>query len=156
MITQKKPSDKLIASWNKSREKGVRKYQAKRIAKLKEKKSPAVKKVSDARQVLNKIYTTIAKELKPLHPICECCKQNPATDIHHTAGRRGLLLIMSFYFRYICRKCHQKATDNSAWAREIGLSLLINSTKKHVFTLKEIELLEKNSVHIPNNYTIIG
>lgn len=157
MVSSKKHTTKTIDSWNKSRERGIKKYQENRIKRLKEKKSvTSVKKVSASRSVPNAIYSILCKELKPQHTTCECCHQHPAAEIHHMKGRRGLLLIMSFYFKYICRSCHRKASDNSDWAKEIGLSVLINSRVEYVFTAREIELLESKQVKLPAKYQIKG
>lgn len=157
MLSQKQRTDKIIASFNSSRERGLKKYQAKRLQQLKEKLKPtSTNKVSNTRSKLNAIYSMLCKELKPQHMICDCCRTNPATDIHHKKGRRGLLLIMSFYFKYVCNECHRKATTDSAWAKEIGLSMPINSATEYIFTQREVDLLEQRGVHMPAKYQIRG
>lgn len=119
------------------------------------KKRIRINHTSDQRQKLNAIYSILSKEIKATPAVCEgwgkiegCTKK--ATQIHHKRGRRGLLLIMSFYFCRICGNCHNYINEHSASGVELGLSMLINSNYKIVFTKREIGLLERYK--IPYSY----
>lgn len=148
MSIQKTHSQKTIAAWNSSRARGVKKYQEKRRKKLLQNKPSENKpnQISDQQKILNAIYKILAVELKPLNTKCQgnlsgCTHR--ATEIHHTAGRRGVRLIMSAYFKYLCHNCHRFCTEHSKEAKEIGLSLPINSELKLVFTKRERELIDR-------------
>jgi len=118
-----------------------------------------VKKInpmSNTLQLLDKIYDILSSELKPLHTICEgkgkisgCT--HIATEIHHKKGRRGVLLIMSKNFSYLCRSCHQFCTDHSDEAKAMGLSMQINSKTIYDFTDREKELIEIFKVRLPKD-----
>lgn len=112
----------------------------------------AVSKVSPLQGILNAIYAIISAELKPLHPVCEgklsgCTHK--ATDIHHMKGRKGFLLILSKYFKYLCRNCHDFCTVHSKEAKEMGLSLPINSETDYEFTEREAQLIEQFKLRRP-------
>ena len=129
-------------------------YNKRKIVKLnlspKENRKP-ISMVSEQRKKLNSIYSIIAQELKPLHTKCEAqlpgCTHK-ATQIHHKKGRRGIMLILSKYFGYQCDNCHKICTKDSKLAKELGLSLPINSTTEYDFTPRELELIEKYNVNI--------
>lgn len=117
------------------------------------KKRTRMNQVSDQRRALNAIYSIISKEIKASPAICEgwgkiegCTKK--ATQIHHKRGRRGFLLIMSFYFGRLCSNCHNYCTHHSREAVEMGLSMLINSIYKKVFTERERELLLQYKIRL--------
>ncbi len=109
------------------------------------------------RYFLKIIYSTLCAELKPLHPICE--GQLPgctitATQIHHKKSRHGIMLIMSVYFGYLCDNCHKRCTKHSREAKELGLSLPINSQTDYIFTPREIELINKYKIRTPKGVYI--
>lgn len=113
-----------------------------------------IKWVSNQRALLNTIYKILCRELKPLHLVCDRCKINKVAEIHHSKGRRGFLLIMSFYFKYLCRTCHRDITDNSAEAINDGWSLPINSKTEYIFTDREVELINKYNIRTPKGVNI--
>lgn len=44
-----------------------------------------------------------------------------AADIHHTRGRRGLMLLEERRWLPVCRRCHRLIHDNPEAARRLGL-----------------------------------
>lgn len=135
-----------------------KKYAQRRQERLQEKRKqdPAarIKQQTEITGILKKIYTTLRKELLPLNPVCqgkgkiEGCT-GKANQIHHGKGRRGFLLILSKYFRYLCHNCHDFCTENSTEAKELGLSVQINSKTDWAFTDREKELIEKHKLKLP-------
>ncbi len=113
--------------------------------------------VSNQQKLLNKAYKILAAELKPLHPKCQgnlsgCTGKT--TDIHHSKGRRGILLIISRYFKYLCHDCHDFCTVNSKEAKELGLSLPINSQTEYDFTEREKELIVLLKIRTPKDVVL--
>lgn len=51
---------------------------------------------------------------------CQRCG-NPATDVHHTRGRAGRLLLDTQYWVAVCRQCHEWIGSNPNEARKAGL-----------------------------------
>lgn len=138
----------------------IKDYQAKRrliIAKLDPKKRSELRKQTDQRHLLKVVYKILCAELKPLHRCCEAnlpgC-QKIANEIHHAKGRRGILLIMSIHFKYLCSSCHSWLNVHSREAKEMGLSLPINSNTDYIFTDREIELIKKYNLKTPKSVNI--
>jgi hypothetical protein len=63
------------------------------------------------------------------HRLCIVCVRNDATDIHHMKGRENDLLLDINYWLPVCRSCHRKITDDSAWAIRNGYSYKRNEQK---------------------------
>ena len=65
-------------------------------------------------------YLKLRKQFLAEHPLCECCiTQQPATDVHHKAGR-GKMLCRTEYFMATCRQCHDWIHSHPAVARAQG------------------------------------
>ena len=60
-----------------------------------------------------------AKFLKK-YPKCAVYPDLDATDVHHTRGRVGSLLLNTNYWMAVSRKAHNEIGDNIEWAREKG------------------------------------
>lgn len=129
----------------------------KRLAQADPKKRSELRKTSDQCHLLKVVYKILCTELKSLHRECEAnllgCTKN-ANEIHHCKGRRGILLIMSVHFKFICSSCHRWITDHSREAKEMGLSLPINSNTDYIFTDREIELIKKYNLKTPKSVNI--
>ena len=114
---------------------------------------------SPQQAIFDTIYKILCKELKPLHKKCEAnlpgC-QSVASDIHHRRGRKGILLILSAYFGYMCRNCHSWCTHHSKEAKALGLSLAINNNEPLVILPREQELIERFKARVPHNVNIIS
>jgi hypothetical protein len=56
------------------------------------------------------------------HPICQLagCRR-ASTDLHHTRGRLGPLLLLKRFWRAVCRKHHNWIGDHPQEARAIGM-----------------------------------
>lgn len=53
------------------------------------------------------------------HSVCESCGTQPATDLHHKAGR-GANLCRTETFMATCRQCHNAIHSNPSIARIKG------------------------------------
>jgi hypothetical protein len=80
-----------------------------------------INKESDKLKEDLKTYKKEARRFITQHPLCCICKQ-PATTIHHRAGRIGALLLDKTKWLQLCLPCHQKVTEDSAWAIKNGYS----------------------------------
>jgi uncharacterized Zn finger protein (UPF0148 family) len=87
----------------------------------KKKKQP-IKKVSDKRRSQLYTYSMMKKAYMDKHRVCIVCNTKDATDIHHMKGRENELLLDINYWLPVCRECHRKITDDSAWAIRMGYS----------------------------------
>lgn len=81
-----------------------------------------INKESDKLKEDLKIYKKDARRFITQNPLCGICKQ-PATTIHHRAGRIGDLLLDRSKWLSLCMPCHQRVTEDSAWAIENGYSI---------------------------------
>jgi len=70
-----------------------------------------------------KTYSSLAKQFKLDHPICQVSYcTNESSDVHHKKGRGRYLNEVKFFLS-VCRKCHNKIEENPIWAKEMGYSL---------------------------------
>ena len=76
-------------------------------------------RVSTAQQKRLLAYYCERKTYLEQHPTCEVCKQSPATEIHHKAGRGSKTADPSMFLA-VDRECHRRIHDNPSWARENG------------------------------------
>jgi hypothetical protein len=81
----------------------------------------AINKTSDKLKEELKTYRKEARRFLSQHPLCAICKQ-PATTVHHKAGRIGELLLDKSKWLQLCLPCHQQVTEDSAWAIKNGYS----------------------------------
>lgn len=80
---------------------------------------------SSKQQKLEALYSILRIKYLQHHPYCEAhlpgCQIN-ASDIHHTAGRVGNLLLDDTQFLAVCRTCHGWIETNHVDAKLLGLS----------------------------------
>ena len=57
----------------------------------------------------------------PENKICRCCKDVPASECHHSRGRRGDLLLAERFWIAVCSDCHQWIHNHMAEAKRRGL-----------------------------------
>lgn len=88
-------------------------------------KRTPVKKVSDKRKEQNTLYSQ-ARATWIIGKRCACCG-DPATEVHHKAGRTNDLLLEKKYWLPVCNGCHRLITEDSAWAVKEGYSLPRNT-----------------------------
>ena len=69
------------------------------------------------------------------HPFCEVCRERPASQIHHKAGRVGEMLNKTEYWLAVCQTCHDKITANGKWAIEMGYRILTLRTSPSALIL---------------------
>lgn len=85
-----------------------------------------IPKISKSMAIKLREYAKLKKEFMKEHPICAAdfnyCSIL-ATDIHHSKGRVGKLLLDVKYFVPVCRSCHRKIEDNPNMAKELNLSI---------------------------------
>lgn len=73
------------------------------------------------RAAQERLYAKLRAEFLATHPMCQWCGRQ-ATEVHHKAGRVGLLLTDVSRWAALCREDHQYVTEHPAWAFEVGLS----------------------------------
>lgn len=80
---------------------------------------------SSKQQKLEALYSILRIKYLQHHPYCQAhlpgCQIN-ASDIHHTAGRVGNLLLDDTQFLAVCRTCHGWIETNHVDAKLLGLS----------------------------------
>lgn len=119
---------------------GFEKRKAERAA-LKPKKTYRIKKESKKRGKQNRDYNSESKEFLK-GKFCAHFKDRPATEVHHMKGRDGYadqwardngipLLLDKRFWLPVSHEAHGLITENSAWAIEMGYSLLRTEKKKY-------------------------
>jgi hypothetical protein len=80
--------------------------------------------VSKKRAQALKVYRVNKADYLSVHPTCEVCSVNEATDIHHKLplGRGGKLNDITIFLA-VCRACHDNIHAHPKWAEEKGLLL---------------------------------
>lgn len=81
-----------------------------------------MKRRTNKRQGQERRYTALRAEFLAANPHCAVCFRG-ATEVHHMRGRRGLDLCRVEHFLAVCRGCHQRITEQPAWAFANGFSL---------------------------------
>jgi hypothetical protein len=81
----------------------------------------AIAKTGDKLKEDLKVYRKEARRYLTQHPQCGICKQ-PSSTIHHRQGRIGELLLDKSKWLSLCLPCHQRVTEDSAWAIKNGYS----------------------------------
>lgn len=83
-----------------------------------------IPKVSDKRKVDNAKYLVLRIEFlgKPENQKCPITGK-PTTDVHHSKGRIGSLLLDTRYWIALSREGHKQVEENPDWAKENGYSL---------------------------------
>ena len=94
-----------------------------------ENRNKPINKVSSKRRSQLYTYSLLKKKYMDKHRLCIVCVRNDATDIHHMKGRENDLLLDINYWLPVCRSCHRKITDDSAWAIRNGYSYKRNEQK---------------------------
>lgn len=99
---------------------------SKRVVKpnLKLKSLYKIPKVSEKRKVDNAKYLVLRIEFlgKPENQKCPITGK-PTTDVHHSKGRIGSLLLDTRYWIALSREGHKQVEENPEWAKENGYSL---------------------------------
>jgi hypothetical protein len=73
------------------------------------------------RAAQERLYRVQAKVFLADHEHCVRCSQ-PATEVHHQAGREGWRLLYQPWWVPLCSGCHRLVTLNPTWALQVGLS----------------------------------
>jgi hypothetical protein len=79
------------------------------------------KKTGDELKEKMKIYRKERRRFITLHPKCAVCG-GESNQIHHKQGRIGDLLLDQTKWLAVCLPCHDRITEDSAWAIENGYS----------------------------------
>lgn len=81
-----------------------------------------IKPMSDRRRQVMVEYTKKKRLFFKANPKCAkpFCKRG-ATDIHHTRGRAGSLLLDERFWKGLCRSCHDWVGEHPIESRQIGL-----------------------------------
>ena len=112
---------------------------AKKKLETETRKAGGIKARSASHEARMAVYRGIAELFKTQNPLCDCCdtlqkagivkliwanaKVNWTDDVHHMAGRDGILLFDVRKFKAACRFCHDWCQDNPQEAIKLGLSL---------------------------------
>lgn len=70
------------------------------------KRNSHLKPVSAKGRTRREAYRAVRDPFMLLHPICQCCKYRPSTELHHKKGRNRELLVDVQYFAALCHECH--------------------------------------------------
>lgn len=70
-------------------------------------------------------YALLRPTFLQAHPVCQSCKAERATELHHKAGRRGEWLNYTPFFLALCSSCHRWIHDNGKAAEDQGLLVRI-------------------------------
>lgn len=142
----KKPTPQQLESWKKTKEKGIKTYQANLKKKREANKSCPIKivgvkttkKACKIRSKSKKESARYRKYLKirkvwfedPENKICklhmtEECRESgeSACDVHHTKGKIGELLFDTRFWLPGSRKCHRLIDEKTGEAKERGVVL---------------------------------
>jgi len=79
-----------------------------------------IKQVSSKRQQQNQAYLVMRKIFLDTHPNCVMYTDKPSTEIHHSAGRRGDMLLDTRYWFALSREAHVYIHANPEWAEDKG------------------------------------
>lgn len=85
------------------------------------KRKKRINPISPKKKEINALYAKRKRLYLKLHPICEACHKAKATDLHHSRGRSGQLLVLAQYFQALCSTCHRWVHDNPKEAQAKGL-----------------------------------
>ena len=81
-----------------------------------------IRKVSKSMEAKLKIYSSLKKEfmLLPENKYCPVFKNKPATQVHHSKGRIGSLLLNTEFWIAVSSEGHKFIHENDSWARRKG------------------------------------
>lgn len=77
--------------------------------------------MSDRRKKSMVVYRGLVREFIPAHPRCSVYPAKASTDVHHTRGRAGTLLIDKRFWKAVSREGHNWINANPLDARKRGL-----------------------------------
>ncbi len=90
--------------------------------------------IQKSKQVEHRHYLKMRDEFLEAHPLCQAkvsgACQYYASDVHHTAGRTGKLLLDQNYWMAICRLCHDFIHNHVAIARQKGWLVYLYGQEK--------------------------
>lgn len=66
------------------------------------------------------MYYAIRDPFMEANPVCQICRREASTDLHHRKGRRGNLLFDTKWFMALCRTCHDYVHNNVANSKRMG------------------------------------
>ena len=75
-----------------------------------------IKKISSNQSKRNQKYLKLREKYLKQEPVCEVCRLQKSSEIHHRKGRDGDNLFNEFLA--VCRDCHNKIENNPEWAKE--------------------------------------
>ena len=84
---------------------------------------PKPEKKPKKRKQQSREYLSARETFLRAHPFCQVCEVDPATEVHHSAGRVQDLLLDERYWFALCHACHEHVHANPRWAYENGLML---------------------------------
>lgn len=96
----------------------------KSTAKIKKLLETKTKNNSDKRAKQEREYASLRPLYLEEHPFCQvkgCSKLS--NQIHHKAGRIGILLLLTDWWLAVCETCHDKIENEPKWAKAQGYSI---------------------------------
>lgn len=84
-----------------------------------------LRRVSPKRRLLLAQYARLRRKFLHRHPLCQWALENygtkePATEVHHTRGRAGSLLLDTRFWKAVSHAGHVEIHNNVPFARELG------------------------------------
>lgn len=98
-----------------------------------------IRKKSRKRSRQNAAYLKARKAFLLEHPACAACGE-PATEIHHKAGREGEWLNYQPLWMSVCHTCHQRITHNPKEAEMLGWTIRIYQTYREYIATHRKEI----------------
>jgi hypothetical protein len=88
-----------------------------------------VRQVSSKRARQNQAYSVARKLFLKSNPNCAVFPHLPSTEIHHSAGRRGDMLLDTRFWFAVSRQGHTRIHENPEWAEEHGFLIKGRNSK---------------------------
>jgi len=84
------------------------------------KRKTPLKRVSVKRNSELDRYSKLRRKYLDAFPVCEVCKNEDATEIHHRKGREHGRLNQTAWFLAVGRRCHTRIHNDPKWAMKMG------------------------------------
>jgi hypothetical protein len=105
--------------------KTLRPKTAKAVRQSPPKRKARINPISPKKKEINAEYNKRKRIHLRAFPNCKRCGEK-GTDLHHSRGRTGQLLIMAEFFQTLCFACHRWVHDNPKEAAKTGFLDLLN------------------------------
>lgn len=93
-----------------------------------------IRRVSRKRKQQNDDYLELRREFLEENPVCQVCRSDNSSEVHHQRGKEGRWLTETAEFLAVCRDCHEFIEQNRDWAARTGY-LKLRLTKDQIENL---------------------